>query len=80
MVTNLELEIVLIIAGIVALAFWKKHPYLYLMAGLTCIFFGLAIYDSISTPLGIALAAIIGGGMTAFCFYKVVMKLLGKEE
>lgn len=72
MIDEYAMEQIIVVALILALAFWKRHVFLYLMAAPAAITFGLAWAESYLVP-GIIIA-VIGG----YCLYLAGMQIFGR--
>lgn len=72
------LQIVVTIA-VVALAFWTRDKFLYIIAGPSAIISGFSLSDMIQTPAGMTLSLAIAA-IGFYCIIIAIMKLLGKWE
>ena len=77
MIAGYELEVSIIVILFTALAFWKKNPYLYLIAGPVVLAYSFSIYDMFSSPTGMALTLSVAG-VGAYCLVCCVMRLTGR--
>ncbi len=66
------------VAGIIALAFWQKSPFLYLLAVAPAVVYGLTLAagETNGSPLWVAGVTIAIIGM--YCLFKVVIMGLGE--
>lgn len=79
MIAGLELEATIIIGLVVALAFWKRHPVLYIVACPLTVAYALTIYDIFQSPSGMVLTIVVTG-VGGFLFYCFLMHVMGKWE
>lgn len=69
---------ILIVSLITALAFWANNWFLYLVALVTLIFFGMYWYGVADTPMGIEIAY-ASWAIAAFCLYKIIDTTRSRE-
>lgn len=64
-------QTIMIVALMVGLAFWANNWFLYLIALVSLVFFGLYWYGTSETPMGMEIS-FASWALAAFCLYKII--------